>query len=225
MWCRSLLSHWFVFWRQVFSLRKEGNTHAVVTTFLELVIWFGALYLRFCIMDFTSSLLLKEAVPLLAAYYYNFSFVGSVLVCLVNQLCSKTWQNPFFYWVSFLLGYRPEQARHSLGWVPDLQKTGDDCVAGGHVGGWAKTGQLPIFLPRCPLQNLCLTLFCRTLFLCLSHHMWFPSESDGLGPDSSAHLAGSIASKAIPVQLQYCNPRASSVHRHRWSCCVGLEGT
>lgn len=41
--------------------------------------------MRFCTMGFASSLLLKEAVPLLAACYYNFSFSGSVLVCLFGK--------------------------------------------------------------------------------------------------------------------------------------------
>lgn len=178
----------------------------MVTTFLELVLQFGALYMRFCIMGFTSSSLLKEAVPLLAAYYYNFFFTGSVLVCLIKQLCSKTWQTPFFCWVSFLLGYRLEQAHYGLGWVPDLQKTGDDCVDGGHDGGWAKAGQLPIFLPHCPLQNQWLTLFCRTLFLCLSPYViplwiWW-SWPRSICSSSGVHSKQGNSSAAAVLQLQ-----------------------
>jgi len=41
--------------------------------------------MRFCMMGFTNSLLLKEAVSLLAACYYNFSFAGSVLVGLFGK--------------------------------------------------------------------------------------------------------------------------------------------
>lgn len=150
MWYRSLCMHWFVLWRQAFSLRKEGNACAIVTTFPELVLCFGALYMRFCTMGFANSLLLKEAVPLLAACYYNSSFAGSVLAWLVNQLCSENWQNPFSCWVSFLLGYWAEWARQRLGWVRECCKT----LGGMCCWRWycqEKTEELLIFLPHCPL--------------------------------------------------------------------------
>lgn len=69
----------------LYSEGKKRNVHAIVTTFPELVLCFGSSYMLFCMMGFTNFLLLKEAVPLLAACYYNFSFAGSVLVWLFRK--------------------------------------------------------------------------------------------------------------------------------------------
>lgn len=102
-----------------------------MTTFPELVLCFGALYMEFCMMGFANSLLLNEAVLLLAACYYNSSFAGSMCAWLVNQLCSENWQNPFSFWVSFLLGYWAEWAPQKATMSPRvLQKELKECIVG-----------------------------------------------------------------------------------------------
>lgn len=95
-------------------------------------------------MGFANSLLLKEAVPLLAVRYCNSSFAGSVLAWLVNQLSSENWQSPFSCWVSFLLGYWVEWACQRLGWVLECCKTLEGMYCWRWYW-WEKTEELLIF--------------------------------------------------------------------------------
>lgn len=97
--------------------------------------WIGSLFWSFIhevLHDgLCQLLLLNEAVLLLAACYYNSSFAGSVCAWLVNQLCSENWQNPFSFWVSFLLGYWAEWAPQKATMSPRvLQKELKECIVG-----------------------------------------------------------------------------------------------
>lgn len=102
--------------------------------------------MRFCTMGSARSLLLKEAVPLLAPRYCNFSFAGPAHVCSVNQLSQKTDKTHYFAglgfcWVTELTGSSRARMSPRL-----LQNTGEDSVAGGDDGG--KRQGLPSFFPH-----------------------------------------------------------------------------